>query len=109
MLRLLITGAILLGGHGHLQHHQQYWWPAQNACTITTGVRRDGSWQAIPYIQCTAIPAHYSNTQPPPMIGIPANSPQAQAFNQNYCPYKPGGWCSKPSGVANIGPGYAGN
>lgn len=80
-----------------------------NVCTITTGVRRDGSFQAIPYIQCLTVAAHYSNTPAPPMVGIPVNSPQAQGFNQNYCPGKPNGYCTPPADPVNITPGYQGN
>lgn len=81
-------------------------------CIITIGIRRNGSFQPIPYIQCTDAPAHYASKSPPPMAGIPINSSAAQQSASNYCPLKPGPYhyCHPPATpMANIGPGYQGN
>jgi hypothetical protein len=110
MTHLLIIGAILLSGHGHLTQPQPYFWPAMNRCVLTTGTDRHGVWHAKPFIQCTPVPAHFAKTPPPPIVGgISPNSPQAAQFNQNYCPLKPDGYCTPPAIPVNITPDYQGN
>jgi hypothetical protein len=106
MLKLIAIGAAILSFHTGAHHHRHYWWPAQDVCVLTTGTDRHGVWHAVPYIVCTPHAAHWGSTPAPPMAGIPVNSPQAQAFNQNYCPYKPDGWCTPPADPVNIGPNY---
>ena len=90
MGKLALIGAILLGFHGHaLGHHQRYWWPAQDTCTITTGTDRHGVWHATPFIQCSSSPAHYASAPPPPAAGaINPNNPQT------WCGQV---WCGAPS------------
>src|SRR6516164_10869359 len=105
--KALLIGAALLGAHG--TYHQRYWWPARDACVLTTGTDRHGVWHATPFIQCTPEPAHWAPTPAPPMAGVPINSPQATQSAQNYCPFRPDGWCVPPADPLNIGPGYRGN
>lgn len=83
-----------------------------NNCTITTGIRRNGSFQPVPYIQCTSTSAHYGSTPAPLMAGVPVDSAAAQQSASNYCPLKPGPYhyCHAPTTpMANIGPDYQGN
>lgn len=86
MRKVLLLGAIFLGltasaqahrlsfGHAALRARtlapKQYWWSATDSCTITTGVRRDGSLQAIPYIQCTSTGDGWRSTPQGPIDGL---------------------------------------
>lgn len=88
-----IAGLAIIAHPAWHQHHQRYWWPAQDDCTIGT-VERNGVLRGIPGVVCTTRLAGWHST--PPNIN-PADVVDPTPAAENYCPLKPGGWCHKPN------------